>query len=114
MQDLNIRNAHCVRVATPGGNITDTTIVRTPSVPLVEDIQPALDYVQKIKTRFVDEPERYRKFLDILSTRNDPILVEKEVCFLLSLFVESEQLTGCVRVMLCSEFISFFTMHQIS
>jgi paired amphipathic helix protein Sin3a len=79
MQDPKVRNAHCVRVATPGGNVTDTTIVRTPSVPLVEDIQPALDYVQKIKTRYVDEPERYRRFLDILSTRNDPVLVEKEV-----------------------------------
>jgi len=79
MQDPKVRNAHCVRVATPGGNITDTTIVRTPSAPLIEDIQPALDYVQKIKTRFVDEPERYRKFLDILSTRNDPVLMEKEV-----------------------------------
>ncbi|KAF9652603.1 hypothetical protein BDM02DRAFT_3153710 [Thelephora ganbajun] len=78
MQDPKVRNAHCVRVATPGGNVTDTTIVRTPSVPLIEDIQPALDYVQKIKTRFVDEPERYRKFLDILSTRNDPVLMEKE------------------------------------
>jgi len=79
MQDPGDRNAHCVRVATPGGNVTDTTIVRTPSVPLVEDIQPALDYVQKIKTRFLDEPDRYRKFLDILSTRNDPVLMEKEV-----------------------------------
>jgi histone deacetylase complex regulatory component SIN3 len=46
----------------------------------MDDIQPALDYVQKIKTRFADEPERYRKFLDILSTKNDPELVEKEVC----------------------------------
>jgi len=79
MQDPKVQNAHCVRVATPGGNVTDTTIVRTPSVTLIEDIQPALDYVQKIKTRFVDEPERYRKFLDILSTRNDPVLMEKEV-----------------------------------
>lgn len=94
MQDSKARNAHCVRVATPGGNVTDTTIVRTPSVPLVEDIQPALDYVQKIKTRFVDEPERYRKFLDILSTRNDTAFVEKEVCSLLLLSAESEQLTG--------------------
>ena len=86
MQDPKARNAHCVRVATPGGNVTETPIIRTPSAPLVEDaqppiedIQPALDYVQKIKTRFVDEPERYRKFLDILSTRNDPALMEKEV-----------------------------------
>ena len=83
MQDPKVRNAHCVRVATPGGNVTDTTIIRTPSVPLVEDIQPALDYVQKIKTRFSDEPERYRNFLDILSSRNDPVLLEKEVCYLL-------------------------------
>ena len=94
MQDPKVRNAHCVRVATPGGNVTDTTIVRTPSVPLIEDIQPpliediqpALDYVQKIKTRFADEPERYRKFLDILSTRNDPVLVEKEVHFFFSFY----------------------------
>lgn len=94
MQDPKVRNAHCVRVATPGGNITDTTIVRTPSVPLVEDIQPALDYVQKIKTRFVNEPERYRKFLDILSTRNEQALVEKEVRSLLVLSAENEKLTG--------------------
>ena len=82
-QDPKDRNAHCVRVATPGGNVTDTTIVRTPSAPIVEDIQPALDYVQKIKSRFLDEPDRYRKFLDILSTRNDPALMEKEVLSLL-------------------------------
>ena len=99
MQDPKVRNAHCVRVATPGGNITDTTIVRTSSVPLaeditpIEDIQPALDYVQKIKTRFSDEPERYRKFLDILSTRNDPVLMEKEVRSLLGLSLEIRQLT---------------------
>lgn len=93
MQDPKVRNAHCVRVATPGGNITDTTIVRTPSAPLVEDIQPALDYVQKIKTRFVDEPERYRKFLDILSTRNDPVLMEKEVHSFLVLLPEIARLT---------------------
>ena len=79
MQDPKDRNAHCVRVATPGGSVTDTTIVRTPSAPVIEDIQPALDYVQKIKSRFLDEPDRYRKFLDILSTRNDPVLMEKEV-----------------------------------
>jgi len=79
MQDPKDRNAHCVRVATPGGNVTDTTIVRTSSAPVIEDIQPALDYVQKIKSRFLDEPDRYRKFLDILSTRNDPVLMEKEV-----------------------------------
>jgi len=79
MQDPKDRNAHCVRVATPGGNVTDTTIVRTSSASVIEDIQPALDYVQKIKSRFLDEPDRYRKFLDILSTRNDPVLMEKEV-----------------------------------
>ena len=80
MQDPKVQDANCVRVATPGGNVTDTTIVRIPSVPFVEDIQPALDYVQRVKTRFADEPERYSKFLDILSTRNDPVLEEKEVC----------------------------------
>jgi histone deacetylase complex regulatory component SIN3 len=93
MQDPKVRNAHCVRVATPGGNVTDT-IVRTPSVPPIEDIQPALDYVQKIKSRFLDEPERYKKFLDILSTRNDPLLVEKEVCSLL--VSQTEQLTAWI------------------
>ena len=93
MQDPKVRNAHCVRVATPGGSVTDTTIVRSPSVPLIEDIQPALDYVQKIKTRFLDEPERYRKFLDILSTRNDPVLMEKEVHPFLVLSLEVVWLT---------------------
>jgi paired amphipathic helix protein Sin3a len=96
MQDPKARNAHCIRVATPGGNVTDTTIVRSSPAPPVEDIQPALDYVQKIKTRFVDEPDRYRKFLDILSTRNDPVLVEKEVCVLLIIFSEIEQLTAWI------------------
>ena len=80
MQDPKVQDANCVRVTTPGGNVTDTTIVRIPSVPLVKYIQPALDYIQRVKTRFADEPERYRKFLDILSTKNDPVLVEKEVC----------------------------------
>ena len=51
MQDPKARNANCVRVVTPGGNVIDTTIDRSPSVPLIEDIQPALDYVQKVKTR---------------------------------------------------------------
>jgi histone deacetylase complex regulatory component SIN3 len=93
VQDPADVNAPCVRVTTPGGNVTDT-IVRTPSVPIVEDIQPALDYVQKIKTRFSDEPERYRKFLDILSTRNDPVLVEKEVRSFLVQRLEIGQLTA--------------------
>ena len=79
MQDRKILNAHPVRVATPGGNVGDIATVRSPSLPLFEEIRPALDYVQKIKTRYLDEPERYRKFLNILSTRNDPVLVKKEV-----------------------------------
>ena len=53
-----------------------------------------MDYVQKIKTRFVDEPERYWKLLDILSRRNDPVLMEKEVRSFHALALEVWQLTA--------------------
>ena len=33
-------------------------------------MQPALDYVQKIKARYADEPDRYKKFLEILSEKD--------------------------------------------
>ena len=40
-----------------------------------------MDLLKKIKTRFLDEPERYRGFLDILITRNDLLHIEKKECF---------------------------------
>ncbi|TFY80565.1 hypothetical protein EWM64_g3447 [Hericium alpestre] len=32
-----------------------------------QSLKPAMDYVQKIKTRFSDDPETYKQFLEILS-----------------------------------------------
>jgi paired amphipathic helix protein Sin3a len=72
-EDPNNKNANSIRVSTPTGTTTHTTVYRTIPLPDTQlppqpqDMQSALDFVQKIKTRYADEPDRYKKFLEILS-----------------------------------------------
>lgn len=35
-------------------------------------MEPALVYLQKVKTRYANDPERYRRFLELLSPGDSP------------------------------------------
>ncbi|CDO71174.1 hypothetical protein BN946_scf184845.g44 [Trametes cinnabarina] len=52
-----------------------------PEPPIVsqETLKPALDYVTKVKTRYANEPEMYRKFLSILSESSGTMQDHKDI-----------------------------------
>ncbi|KAL6301443.1 hypothetical protein BKA93DRAFT_751965 [Sparassis latifolia] len=82
------QNPNFITVTTPAGTTTQATdgtfmfgdsattvvasSVRSPSatpVPSV-NLEPALSYVQRVKARYLGEPERYKKFLEVLSDKS--------------------------------------------
>ncbi|KAI0634768.1 hypothetical protein C8Q77DRAFT_1103995 [Trametes polyzona] len=52
-----------------------------PEQPVVsqETLKPALDYVTKVRTRYANEPEMYRKFLSILSDSSGTMQDHKDI-----------------------------------
>ncbi|EIW51655.1 uncharacterized protein TRAVEDRAFT_75682 [Trametes versicolor FP-101664 SS1] len=52
-----------------------------PEAPIVsqETLKPALDYVTKVRTRYANEPEMYRKFLSILSESSGTMQDHKDI-----------------------------------
>ncbi|KAI0646603.1 hypothetical protein C8Q79DRAFT_680002 [Trametes meyenii] len=52
-----------------------------PEQPIVsqETLKPALDYVTKVKNRYANEPEMYRKFLSILSESSGTMQDHKDI-----------------------------------
>ncbi|KAI0371352.1 hypothetical protein BV20DRAFT_965547 [Pilatotrama ljubarskyi] len=52
-----------------------------PEPPIVsqETLKPALDYVTKVRTRYANEPEMYRKFLSILSDSSGTMQDHKDI-----------------------------------
>ncbi|KAL7283979.1 hypothetical protein ACG7TL_001251 [Trametes sanguinea] len=89
-----------ITVTTPAGTTTQATnsvfnytlgasnvpppgapISHEPEPPVVsqETLKPALDYVTKVKTRYANEPEMYRKFLSILSESSGTMQDHKDI-----------------------------------
>ena len=52
-----------------------------PEPPIVsqETLKPALDYVTKVKTKYANEPEMYRRFLSILSESSGTMQDHKDI-----------------------------------
>ncbi|KAI0674609.1 hypothetical protein C8Q78DRAFT_1015738 [Trametes maxima] len=52
-----------------------------PEQPIVsqETLKPALDYVTKVKNRYINEPEMYRRFLSILSESSGTMQDHKDI-----------------------------------
>ncbi|KZT66663.1 hypothetical protein DAEQUDRAFT_730074 [Daedalea quercina L-15889] len=83
------QNPNSITVTTPAGITTQTThgtfafggsstrpdvppeIERVPVPSPVPDVnlEPALAYIQRVKTRYANEPEKYRRFLEILNPK---------------------------------------------
>ncbi|KAI8986626.1 hypothetical protein BD414DRAFT_522337 [Trametes punicea] len=89
-----------ITVTTPAGTTTQATnsvfnytgggtnvppppgaVAHEAELPIVsqETLKPALDYVTKVKTRYANEPEMYRKFLSILSESSDTMQDHKDI-----------------------------------
>lgn len=73
-------NTDLITVTTPAGTTTQSIRdmfppAREPDVPMTipmdmeaeADIERALSYVQRVKTRYANDPEKYKAFLEILS-----------------------------------------------
>ncbi|KAH9887270.1 hypothetical protein C8Q73DRAFT_713400 [Cubamyces lactineus] len=69
--------------ANAGGNIplAPGAMPHEPEPPIVsqETLKPALDYVTKVKTKYANEPEMYRRFLSILSESSGTMQDHKDI-----------------------------------
>ncbi|KAI0336648.1 hypothetical protein GY45DRAFT_1332746 [Cubamyces sp. BRFM 1775] len=69
--------------ANAGGNIplAPSAMSHEPEPPIVsqETLKPALDYVTKVKTKYANEPEMYRRFLSILSESSGTMQDHKDI-----------------------------------
>ncbi|KAJ8473776.1 hypothetical protein ONZ51_g7657 [Trametes cubensis] len=69
--------------ANAGGNIPPGpgAMPLEPEPPIVsqETLKPALDYVTKVKTKYANEPEMYRRFLSILSESSGTMQDHKDI-----------------------------------
>ena len=89
------QNPNSITVTTPSGTTTQTTNgaftfgsgvarpegERGPAPSPVPDVnlEPALAYVQRVKTRYANEPEKYRRFLEITNPNKGDNIASHEV-----------------------------------
>ena len=87
------QNPNSITVTTPSGTTTQTTNgaftfdsgvgrpegERAPAPSPVPDLEPALAYVQRVKTRYANEPEKYRRFLEITNPNKGDNIASHEV-----------------------------------
>lgn len=76
------------------------------------DIELALSYVQKVKTRYANDPERYKAFLEILSPPEEggPVALNDVrvsprfvlICIALSNCADIRRKTSCTELQDCS------------
>ncbi|KAI0062716.1 hypothetical protein BV25DRAFT_1803353 [Artomyces pyxidatus] len=68
-----------------------------------QNLGPAMDYVQRIKTRFSDDPDTYKKFLEILSSHKSTANNKSEVYAKVEeLFKDAPELSSAFREFLPS------------
>ncbi|KAH8101975.1 hypothetical protein BXZ70DRAFT_932719 [Cristinia sonorae] len=83
--DMDGKHNNYITVTTPAGTSTQA-IKRTPFMDAYmegvvdeTDMEPALAYLQKVKNRYSNDPERYQQFLELLSPHAAPSLSDDEV-----------------------------------
>ncbi|TFY59719.1 hypothetical protein EVJ58_g5599 [Rhodofomes roseus] len=78
------QNPNSITVTTPAGITTQTTNgafsfgIAPPALPDV-NLEPALAYVQRVKTRYANEPDKYRRFLEILNPKSGSGMLSHEL-----------------------------------